>query len=46
MEEARYETNILRQFSGLSLERIADETTTVNFRRVLEKNELAAGILA
>jgi transposase, IS5 family len=34
MEEALYETTILRQFSGL-----------LNFRRLLEKHELAAGIL-
>ena len=46
MEEALYETTILRQFSGLSLERIPDETTILNFRRLLEKHELAAGILA
>jgi IS5 family transposase len=46
MEEALYETTILRQFSGLSLDRIPDETTILNFRRLLEKHELAAGILA
>ena len=46
MEESLYETTILRQFAGLSLERIPDETTILNLRRVLEKNELAAGILA
>nr|UVN17906.1 IS5 family transposase ISPsy2 [Pseudomonas syringae] len=45
MEEALYETTILRQFSGLSLERIPDETTILNFRRLLEKHELATGIL-
>jgi IS5 family transposase len=45
MEEALYETTILRQFAGLSLERIPDETTILNFRRLLEKNDLAAGIL-
>ena len=33
MEEALYETTILRQFAGLSLERIPDETTILNFRR-------------
>ncbi|MDD0972840.1 IS5 family transposase [Pseudomonas fontis] len=44
MEEALYETTILRQFAGLSLERIPDETTILNFRRLLEKHELAAGI--
>lgn len=46
MEEALYETTILRQFAGLKLERIPDETTILNFRRLLEKHELAAGILA
>ncbi|MEC6746894.1 IS5 family transposase [Pseudomonas qingdaonensis] len=46
MEEALYETTILRQFAGLRLERIPDETTILNFRRLLEKHELAAGILA
>ncbi len=46
MEEALYETTILRQFAGLNLERIPDETTILNFRRMLEKHELAAGILA
>ena len=45
MEEALYETTILRQFAGLSLERIPDETTILKFRRLLEKHELAAGIL-
>ncbi|EEW1783900.1 TPA: IS5 family transposase, partial [Escherichia coli] len=45
MEEALYETTSLRQFAGLSLERIPDETTILNFRRLLEKHELAAGIL-
>ncbi|MBC3474095.1 IS5 family transposase [Pseudomonas sp. Rh2] len=45
MEEALYETTILRQFSGLSLKRIPDETTILNFRRLLEKHDLAAGIL-
>ena len=46
MEEALYETTILRQFAGLSLERIPDETTILNFRRLLERHELAVGILA
>lgn len=45
MEEALYETTILRQFAGLSLERIPDETTILNFRRLLEKHDLAVGIL-
>ena len=45
MEEALYETTILRQFSGFHLDRIPDETTILNFRRLLEKHELAGGIL-
>lgn len=45
MEESLYETTILRQFAGLNLERIPDETTILNFRRLLEKNHLAGGIL-
>ncbi|AZC90143.1 Mobile element protein [Pseudomonas chlororaphis subsp. piscium] len=45
MEESLYETTILRQFAGLHMDRIPDETTTLNFRRLLEKHELAGGIL-
>jgi len=45
MEEALYETTILRQFSELHLDLIPDETTILNFRRLLEKYELAGGIL-
>ncbi|QJQ11556.1 IS5 family transposase [Pseudomonas putida] len=45
MEESLYETTILRQFVGLHLDRIPDETTILNFRRLLEKHELASGIL-
>ncbi|MDQ0668344.1 IS5 family transposase [Pseudomonas sp. W2I6] len=45
MEEALYDTTILRQISGLSLERIPDETTILNFRRLLEKHELGTGVL-
>lgn len=35
-EEALYETTILRQFAGLSLERISDETTILNFIACME----------
>ena len=45
MEESLYETTILRQFAGLNLDRIPDETTILNFRRLLEKHELAGGVL-
>ena len=45
MEQALHETTILCQFAELSMERIPDETTIFNFRRLLGKHELAAGIL-
>lgn len=45
MEEALYEVTILRHFAGLHLDRIPDETTILNFRRLLEKHELASQIL-
>ena len=45
MEETLYETTIIRQFAGLSLDRIPDETAILNFRRLLEKHELAGRIL-
>lgn len=45
MEEALYETTILRQFADLDLNRIRDETTILNFRRLLEQHSLAAEIL-
>ena len=46
MEEALYEVASMRQFAGLSLNRpIPDETTILNFRHLLEANELAPEIL-
>lgn len=45
MKEALYETTTLRQFSGLHLDRIPDETTILNFLCLLEKHELAGGFL-
>lgn len=45
MEESFYETTILRHVPGLSLERTPDETSILNFRHLLEKHDLAAGIL-
>ena len=42
MEEALYEIVSMRHFAGLSLEEgIPDETTILNFRRLIETNELA-----
>ena len=47
MEEALYEITPTRVFARLSLtEPIPDETTILNFRRLLEKNELAPEILS
>ncbi len=45
MEEALYEMPLLRQFSDALAHSCSDETTILNFRRLLEKHELAAGIL-
>src|SRR6516165_52691 len=46
MEEALYEIASLRAFARLSLgEAIPDETTILNFRHLLEANELANDIL-
>lgn len=46
MEEALYEIASVRQFAGLSLTRaIPDETTILNFRHLLEANDLAPEIL-
>ena len=46
MEEALYEIASLRAFARLSLgEPIPDETTILNFRHLLEANELASDIL-
>ena len=46
MEEALYEVASMRKFSGLSLlEAIPDETTILNFRRLIEREELAPLIL-
>lgn len=47
MEEALYEVASMRQFAGLNLQgAIPDETTILNFRHRLEKNDLAPEILA
>ena len=46
MEEALYEIDSLRSFARLSLnEPIPDETTILNFRHMLEANDLAEDIL-
>ena len=39
MEETLYETTTPPKFTGLSLDRIPDKTTTLNFLRLLEKYE-------
>ncbi|KIA79293.1 transposase, partial [Chromobacterium piscinae] len=40
MEESLYEIASMRQFAGLSLDAIPDETTLLNFRHLLEKHQL------
>ena len=45
MEEALYEISSMRKFAGLKLQAIPDETTILNFRRLIETNELAPMIL-
>lgn len=46
MEEALYDTAVMRRFAGInSLERIPDETTILNFRRLLETHGLGAKML-
>ena len=46
MEEALWETPLLRQFAGISLdfEGIPDETTILKFRHLLEKHELSKAL--
>jgi len=47
MEEALYDTPVMRRFSQLGgLADIPDETTILNFRRLLERHGLARKILA
>lgn len=46
MEEALCDTPVMRQFAQLGgLEEIPDETTILNFRRLLESKHLAAALL-
>ena len=48
MEESLYDSQSMRQFAGLSLTRgsLPDETTILNFRHLLERNDLATRLLA
>ena len=47
MEEALYDTPVMRRFAGIGgLDGIPDETTILNFRRLLETHGLAAKLLA
>jgi IS5 family transposase len=48
MEEALYEVAPLRRFAGLSLTRgsVPDETTILNFRRLLETHDLTPKVFA
>jgi len=40
MEDALYEVESMRRFTGVSLDRIPDETTILNFRHFLERHGL------
>lgn len=46
MEESLYEIASMRQFAGLSLDAIPDETTLLNFRHLLEKHQLTHTLFA
>ena len=41
MEESLYEIVSMRKFAGLKLREVPDETTILNFRRLIETNDLA-----
>jgi len=44
MEDALYEIHSMRKFAGLTLDRIPDETTVLNFRHLLERHKLGEKI--
>jgi IS5 family transposase len=47
MEEALYDTPVMRRFAQLGgLDDVPDETTILNFRRLLERRDLARKLLA
>ncbi|KJH66540.1 transposase [Chromobacterium violaceum] len=46
MEESLYEIASMRQFAGLSLDAIPDETTLLNFRHLLKKHQLTHALFA
>ena len=48
MEESLYDSQSMRQFAGLSLTRgsLPDETTILNFRHLLERNDLATRLMS
>lgn len=47
MEEALYDTAVMRPFAGINgLARVPDETTILNFRRLLETHRLASEMLS
>ncbi len=40
LEDALYEVESMRRFAGVKLDRVPDETTSLNFRRLLERHGL------
>jgi IS5 family transposase len=45
MEEALHDVPLYREFAGLGMKRLPDETTILRFRHLLEKHELAGPML-
>ena len=44
MEDALYEVESMRRFAGVSLDRVPDETTILNFRHLLERHGLGKAL--
>ena len=42
MEDALYEIESMRQFAGLKLDRLPDETTILKFRHFLERHQICS----
>ena len=44
-EDMLYEIERVRRFSGISLKKVPDETTILNFRHLLERHGLGTGVV-
>ncbi|MDE0662413.1 MAG: transposase [Candidatus Dadabacteria bacterium] len=45
MEESLYDTESMRRFAGVSMQRIPDETTICKFRHFLLRHQITEGLL-